>query len=166
MVSSSAPRLRTQYVFCHLRRAVPARTPALSIRAFMVISPSIVRSASQERQGGYSLIGLACDPTQRVGPHKRAADEELEMLILFATVGRPSNGEENEEEKPQNNPQTARSRADQSCSFERHVVTKFRRSYDHAIRDFIEWYCSEPRQAFNRTVVTRYGSRRQRAYYR
>src|ERR1700728_4450934 len=31
-----------------------------------------------------------------------------------------------------------------------------RRSYDHAIRDFIEWYCSEPRLAFNRTVVTRY----------
>src|SRR5580698_4219580 len=30
------------------------------------------------------------------------------------------------------------------------------RAYDHAIRDFIEWYCSEPRLAFNRTVVTRY----------
>jgi site-specific recombinase XerD len=31
-----------------------------------------------------------------------------------------------------------------------------RRSYDHAIRDFIDWYCSEPRLALNRTVVTRY----------
>ena len=31
-----------------------------------------------------------------------------------------------------------------------------RRSYDHAIRDFIDWYCSEPRLSFNRTVVTRY----------
>ena len=30
------------------------------------------------------------------------------------------------------------------------------RSYDHAIRQFIEWYCSEPRLAFNKTVVTRY----------
>jgi hypothetical protein len=30
------------------------------------------------------------------------------------------------------------------------------RSYDHAIRDFVEWYCSEPRLAFNKTVVTRY----------
>jgi hypothetical protein len=29
-------------------------------------------------------------------------------------------------------------------------------SYEHAIREFIEWYCSEPRLAFNRTVVTRY----------
>jgi hypothetical protein len=31
-----------------------------------------------------------------------------------------------------------------------------RRPYDHAIRDFIDWYCSDPRLAFNRTVVTRY----------
>jgi hypothetical protein len=26
------------------------------------------------------------------------------------------------------------------------------RSYDHAIREFIDWYCSEPRLAFNKTV--------------
>ncbi|MBB5058090.1 hypothetical protein HDF16_002796 [Granulicella aggregans] len=31
-----------------------------------------------------------------------------------------------------------------------------RRSYEHAIRDFIEWCYSEPRLAFNKTVVTRY----------
>jgi hypothetical protein len=31
-----------------------------------------------------------------------------------------------------------------------------KRSYDRAIREFIDWYCSEPRFAFNRTVVTRY----------
>jgi site-specific recombinase XerC len=30
------------------------------------------------------------------------------------------------------------------------------RTYDHAIREFIEWYCSEPRLAFNKTVVTRF----------
>jgi integrase len=30
------------------------------------------------------------------------------------------------------------------------------RSYGHAITDFVEWYCSEPRLAFNRTVVLRY----------
>src|ERR1035441_530484 len=29
-------------------------------------------------------------------------------------------------------------------------------TYDHAIDDFVEWYCSEPRLAFNRTVVLRY----------
>ncbi len=29
-------------------------------------------------------------------------------------------------------------------------------SYGHAIDEFIEWYCSEPRLAFNRTVVLRY----------
>lgn len=30
------------------------------------------------------------------------------------------------------------------------------RTYDRAITDFVEWYCSEPRLAFNRTVVLRY----------
>jgi hypothetical protein len=29
------------------------------------------------------------------------------------------------------------------------------RTYDHAIREFVSWYCSEPRLAFNRTVVSR-----------
>src|SRR5258708_1547020 len=35
------------------------------------------------------------------------------------------------------------------------VSSSSQRSYDHAIREFIEWYCSEPRLAFNKTVVTR-----------
>jgi len=30
------------------------------------------------------------------------------------------------------------------------------RIYDHAIREFVAWYCSEPRLSFNRTVVLRY----------
>ena len=30
------------------------------------------------------------------------------------------------------------------------------RTYDHPIREFVSWYCSEPRLAFNRTVVLRY----------
>jgi hypothetical protein len=29
-------------------------------------------------------------------------------------------------------------------------------SYGHAIDEFVGWYCSEPRLAFNRTVVLRY----------
>ena len=30
------------------------------------------------------------------------------------------------------------------------------RAYRYAIDDFIAWYCSEPRLAFNKTVVLRY----------
>jgi hypothetical protein len=30
------------------------------------------------------------------------------------------------------------------------------RTYEHAIREFVAWYGSEPRLAFNRTVVLRY----------
>jgi len=39
------------------------------------------------------------------------------------------------------------------------------RAYDHAIRDFIDWYCSEPRLAFNKTVVTRYRINLEQARY-
>ena len=31
-----------------------------------------------------------------------------------------------------------------------------RRVYQHAIDEFVAWYCSEPRLAFNKTVVLRY----------
>lgn len=40
-----------------------------------------------------------------------------------------------------------------------------RRSYDHAIREFTDWYCSEPRLAFNKTVVTRYRIYLEQAHY-
>lgn len=30
------------------------------------------------------------------------------------------------------------------------------RGYEHAIDEFVEWYCSEPRLAFNKTAVLRY----------
>ena len=30
------------------------------------------------------------------------------------------------------------------------------RGYQHAIDEFIDWYCSEPRLSFNRAVVLRY----------
>src|SRR5688572_24191536 len=30
------------------------------------------------------------------------------------------------------------------------------RGYKHAIDEFVEWYCSEPRLSFSRTVVLRY----------
>jgi hypothetical protein len=39
------------------------------------------------------------------------------------------------------------------------------RSYDHAIREFIDWYCSEPRLAFNKTVITRYRISLERQQY-
>jgi len=32
------------------------------------------------------------------------------------------------------------------------------RGYRHAIDELVDWYCSEPRFAFNRTVVLRYRS--------
>jgi site-specific recombinase XerC len=39
------------------------------------------------------------------------------------------------------------------------------RTYDHAIREFVAWYCSEPRLAFNRTVVVRYRINLEQRHY-
>ena len=40
--------------------------------------------------------------------------------------------------------------------FTRSGAASSQESYGHAIDEFIRWYCSEPRLAFNRTVVLRY----------
>src|SRR5512142_3581690 len=34
--------------------------------------------------------------------------------------------------------------------------TDAQRGYRHAIDEFVDWYCSEPRLSFSRTVVVRY----------
>jgi integrase len=39
------------------------------------------------------------------------------------------------------------------------------RTYDHAIREFVAWYCSEARLAFNRTVVLRYRIHLEQQHY-
>jgi hypothetical protein len=39
------------------------------------------------------------------------------------------------------------------------------RMYDHAISEFVAWYCSEPRLAFNRTVVLRYRIHLEQRHY-
>ncbi len=39
------------------------------------------------------------------------------------------------------------------------------RSYDHAITEFVAWYCGEPRLAFNRTVVLRYRIHLEQGHY-
>ncbi len=39
------------------------------------------------------------------------------------------------------------------------------RTYDHAISEFVAWYCSEPRLAFNRAVVLRYRIHLEQRHY-
>src|SRR6266851_9024040 len=39
------------------------------------------------------------------------------------------------------------------------------RTYDHAITEFVAWYCWEPRLAFNRTVVLRYRIHLEQRHY-
>ena len=39
------------------------------------------------------------------------------------------------------------------------------RTYEHAIREFVAWYCSEPRLAFNKAVVLRYRIHLEQQHY-
>jgi integrase len=48
------------------------------------------------------------------------------------------------------------SRTRQDRSTEQPDVCQRQRTYDHATREFVAWYRSEPRLAFNRTVLLRY----------
>jgi integrase len=43
--------------------------------------------------------------------------------------------------------------------------TSGQRTFDHAITEFVGWYCSEPRLAFNRTVVLRYRIHLEQRHY-
>src|ERR1700756_4944509 len=79
--------------------------------------------------------------------------------MLFATaIGGRFNGKS--KMKPKRGPKSVLKLPDleQSKSAVLNSLTSpsSQRSYDHAIREFIEWYCSEPGRAFNKTVVTRY----------
>src|ERR1700737_3966877 len=79
------------------------------------------------------------------------------MLFSTATGGR-THGKE--QDQAQTNPQTHSKlpgpEESKSGVFNSLTSPSSQRTYDHAIREFIEWYCSEPRLAFNKTVITRY----------
>jgi hypothetical protein len=80
-------------------------------------------------------------------------------IMLFATsIGRRFNGKEQNEAQAgaQVNSEASGSWPSKSAVLNSLTSPSSQRTYDHAIREFIEWYCFEPRLAFNKTVVTRY----------
>ena len=65
-------------------------------------------------------------------------------------------GKSEAEAGPQNYPEAPDLEQSKSAVLNSLTSPSSQRSYDNAIREFIDWYCSEPRLAFNKTVVTRY----------
>jgi hypothetical protein len=53
---------------------------------------------------------------------------------------------------PQKSLTTPRPRTRQNCSPEQSEQPESQRGYRHAIDEFVDWYCSKPRLAFNRIV--------------
>ena len=77
------------------------------------------------------------------------------MLFAAAAEAAP-HGEEQTQTSPENSPQITRSRTIEICGVEQSHVFEFKAFVRPRNGEFIDWYCSEPRLAFNRTVVTRY----------
>src|SRR5580700_204891 len=91
-------------------------------------------------------------------PIKRAAGQRIgHRITLFAAEWRPRAMAKSRRKRT---PKTVLKLPDlehsKSAVVNSLTSASSKRSYDQAIRDFIDWYCSEPRLAFNRTVVTRY----------
>jgi hypothetical protein len=61
-------------------------------------------------------------------------------------------------QSPQESFTTPRSRTRQNSVLNSLTSPESQRGYRHAIDEFVDWYCSEPRLAFNRIVVLRYRS--------
>jgi len=72
------------------------------------------------------------------------------------TGGRRYGQKESPAKLSSQNAPAARPRSFQAGSAQQPRVTGSRRVYEFALNQFITWYCSEPRLAFNRVVVTRY----------
>lgn len=105
------------------------------------------------RQTGTAVLGTI---------NAAACGASAEGHLSVQTAGMAKN-------KRKRNPKTVLKLPDleQSKSAVLHSLTSqsSQRSYDHAIREFIDWYCSEPRLAFNKTVVTRYRISLEQAHY-
>jgi|CZKD01.1.fsa_nt_gi integrase len=96
-----------------------------------------------------------------IGTDRRADGQKIAIgKILFgaAKEAAPMAKSANPKRKkaPKNVPKLPDLEQSKSAVLNSLVSSSSQRSYDHAIREFIEWYCSEPRLAFNKTVVTRY----------
>jgi hypothetical protein len=96
-----------------------------------------------------------------ISPHERADGQKIANgKILFGAAKEAAPMAKSSNPKRKKVPRTVLKLPDleqsKSAVLSSLVSSSSQRSYDHAIREFIEWYCSEPRLAFNKTVVTRY----------
>jgi hypothetical protein len=84
---------------------------------------------------------------------------DCEQAMLFATaIGRPFRWQS--QGKAQRDTQACLERPDlkqsKSAVLNSLATRRLQRTNDHTIREFIEWYCSEPGPALNKAVVPRY----------
>jgi len=102
-----------------------------------------------------ALIELGIKPALDSSLDKRAAWQEIEerITLFAAALETASDGEEQTQTNPENRPQITGLEQSKSAVLNSLKSASSKRSYDHAIREFIDWYCSEPRLTFNRTAA-------------
>ena len=94
--------------------------------------------------------------TVRTSNEKRHTGEEQARFVFLARLGGRAMAKSTKRKSPKTILKLPDLEQSKTAVLNSLASPSSRRSYDHAIWDFIDWYCSEPRLAFNRTVVTRY----------
>src|SRR5216684_2914080 len=61
-------------------------------------------------------------------------------MLFAAAVDAAANGEEQTQTSPEKGPQITRSRTIEICGLNSLTSSSSKRLYDHAIREFIDWY--------------------------
>jgi integrase len=160
MCPQNRPRLRIvssrSCVNCREQASITLRTPAHQIAWDGI---AIFQSYSVGQPGH---LGTARSPSaSSISTEKRADGQKIAIgKILFGAAKEAAPMAKSSNPKRKKAPKTVLKLPDleesKSAVLNSLVSASSQRSYDHAIREFIEWYCSEPRLAFNKTVVTRY----------
>ena len=87
---------------------------------------------------------------KRIGTDKPRTGEEQTRFVFLARLGGRAMAKSIKRKSPKTILKLPDLEQSKTAVLNSLASPSSRRSYDHAIRDFIDCYCSEPRLAFNR----------------
>jgi hypothetical protein len=163
MSSSSRDLLAHSRMHCGVRALMDSSVPGVEARNFRKLPTAPHRSAhlsgtglSESSQASQSLIVVQAHGIlpQIAGDNTR---QSMRLLNMRRRRWRPSLMKRSNRKKSSRTDRPTLPELDQTKRSVLNSLTSLqsRRSYQHAMDEFIEWYCSEPRLALNRGVVLR-----------
>jgi hypothetical protein len=144
-------------LYCHGDRTAPARIPRVDLRA---TDADFGLGASMRYAQILANSYISLDP----------ATGRITEIAGATSVRGLIGGEEAIDKKRKSHPRTRRTTTKsvlrlpdlehaKAAVLNSLTSPDAQRGYRHAIDEFVDWYCSEPRLAFNRNVVLRYRAR-------